>query len=99
MFGAADAWLFAWAAGLRQETGSAGWQRIVLQPGAIASLHSAQASIDTPLGRCSLRWQREANALHVSAAIPTLAQAALLLPDGSRQALPPGIHEACYPLS
>ena len=99
MFGAADAWLFAWATGLRQETGSAGWQRIVLQPGAIASLHSAQASIDTPLGRCSLRWQREANALHVSAAIPTLAQAALLLPDGSRQALPPGIHEACYPLS
>lgn len=93
MFGSADAWLYEWAAGLAQAENSAGWKQIVLRPGAISLLQQAQATVETPLGSCTLRWKREEGGLAVSARIPCLAQARIELPDGRIQPVPSGRHE------
>ena len=93
MFGSADAWLYEWAAGLAQAENSAGWKQIVLRPGAISLLQQAQATVETPLGSCTLRWKREEGGLAVSARIPCLAQARIELPDGRIQPVPSGQHE------
>lgn len=93
MFGAADVWLYAYAAGIEQSANSAGWQSILFRPGAVQGLHSAQAELDTPLGRCAIFWKRTENRLNVTTQTPALTRAEMILPNGQHIAVAPGVRE------
>ena len=83
MFGAADAWLYASVAGIAQAADSVGWQRVIFRPGAVARLNFAEASVETPLGRCGICWERRSGMLIIRTEVPTLCQATMILPDGT----------------
>ena len=93
MFGAADTWLYAWAGGIAQEKSSAGWRNVVLRPNALSELRYADASIETPLGRLAMSWQRDGALLRVHTQIPTLCHAVMRLPNGESKLVPTGKHD------
>ena len=82
MFGAADAWLYTCVAGISQAKGFTGWENIVFSPGAIASLNSAEASLETPQGRCAIQWERRPDGLFVRTTLPALCRGEIRFPDG-----------------
>lgn len=99
MFGAADVWLYGYAAGIEQPADSAGWEKILFRPGAIQGLHSAQAELKTPLGRCAISWRRENGRLHVATQAPALARTEMVLPDGRRMQVASGAKEWVFELN
>lgn len=83
MFGAADAWLYAAVAGVSQAADSVGWQRVIFRPGRVCELSFAEAFVETPLGRCGIKWERCDGKLIVHTELPALSSAVMYLPDGT----------------
>lgn len=88
--GAVVGYLYSHLAGIRQEEGSAGWQRIRIQPMWGGSLSRASARMRTPSGEVLVSWQREGDAIELSAVIPNGVHAELHLPGRPPERLPAG---------
>ena len=80
MFGAADEWLYAWAAGLSQAPDSTGWRTAIVRPGAIPGLKHARASVETPMGRVTVRWTRTPDGLTSEVTKPALMRIQMQIP-------------------
>jgi len=83
MFGDISAWMHQWVAGVQQEEGSAGWERIVFRPNLVGEVANAQARCMTPRGVAGCSWQRAGNQVYVDLLIPGGATARLVLPGGA----------------
>lgn len=75
MFGAADEWLYAWVAGISQAKDSFGWRKIDVRPGLVPGVNRARASIETPLGRVAISWNRTPSGLDVQLEHPAFMTA------------------------
>lgn len=96
MFGAADAWLYTCVAGISQSECSAGWESVVFCPGAIAALSSAEASLETPQGRCAIQWARRPEGLFVRTTLPALCRGEIRFPNGRRLSARAGTTEMIW---
>ncbi|WP_043424384.1 alpha-L-rhamnosidase [Arthrobacter sp. 135MFCol5.1] len=100
--GAVVTFLHRYTAGLRQAPGSAGWERIIIEPRPGAGLASASTSHLGPRGLIQVEWavaegaaspgkQHDAG-LTLTATIPAGTTAEVLLPGEPAVVVGPGIH-------
>ncbi len=89
MLGQLMEWHYAYVAGIRQDSGSVGWRRIIIapQPG---DLRSASATFDSPAGGIAVSWTQDGLKFSLSATIPPGVAASALMPDGTRRNLHAG---------
>ncbi|MHC5795534.1 family 78 glycoside hydrolase catalytic domain [Lacisediminihabitans sp. FW035] len=80
MLGAIGDWLVGDVAGLRQATGSIGWQQVVVAPVLLDGVESAGATHHSRFGDTSVAWLRAADTLTVTVAIPVGSTASIRIP-------------------
>lgn len=80
MLGHAQIWLFQWLAGLDVDFSRTVPEQIVFRPTPVGDVSWASASLRTPVGRASIRWERTPTRLRVVVRVPAGARATLLLP-------------------
>ncbi|MCX4835758.1 glycoside hydrolase family 78 protein [Streptomyces sp. NBC_01016] len=101
MLGAASEWLVGSLAGLRQAPDSVAYEHIVVRPAPVGDLTWASAWYDTPRGRASVAWHRDADVFRLTVTLPPGAdtRVELPLPNGDRDVrqVPPGSHEFTVP--
>ena len=90
MLGHLMEWHYAYVAGIRQQPGSVGWRRVLIAPNP-GPLASAVASFESPAGRIAVDWKRTREEFVLQATIPEGVEAEVLMPDGRRRKLSPGV--------
>jgi hypothetical protein len=80
MLGHAQIWLFQWLAGLDVDFSRTAPEQIVFRPTPVGDVSWTSASLRTPVGRASIRWERTSERLRVVVRVPAGARATLLLP-------------------
>ncbi|MEO5317526.1 family 78 glycoside hydrolase catalytic domain [Arthrobacter sp. CC3] len=90
--GAVVSFLHRYTAGLRQAPGSAGWQRIIIEPRPGAGLTSSSTSHRGPQGLIEVDWAIDDGVLTLTAAVPSGTTADIRLPGGPIAAVGPGTH-------
>ena len=74
MLGHVMEWYYGYVAGIRQPSGSAGWQQVLIAPNP-GTWTSAEATVQTPRGRVTSRWRRDDAKFHLEVEIPQGAEA------------------------
>ena len=89
MLGHVMEWFYGYVAGIRQQPGSVGWEKILIAPcpGALAN---AEATLKTPRGRVVSRWRMDGSRFRLETEIPKGVQAVAILPSGERKPLRAG---------
>lgn len=82
MFGDVSNWMYQWIAGIRQEPGSVGFERVVIEPGAVGDLTWAKASYHSVRGTIASEWSKDAGGFALAVTIPPNVTARVLLPCG-----------------
>ncbi|TQJ34939.1 alpha-L-rhamnosidase [Arthrobacter sp. SLBN-122] len=90
--GAVVSFLHRYTAGLRQAPGSAGWERIIIEPRPGAGLTSASTTHHGPRGLLGVEWGRDDGVLKLSATIPSGTTAEVRLPGEPAAVVGPGRH-------
>jgi alpha-L-rhamnosidase len=90
--GAVVSFLHRYTAGLRQARGSAGYERIIIEPRPGAGLASAATSHIGPRGLLDVRWEVDDGVLALSATVPAGTIAEVRLPGEPVATIGPGRH-------
>ena len=80
MFGSVGAWLYKALAGINMETGSVGFERILLQPQMVRDLRHASGSILTLRGEVGCTWSRTERGVRIEAVVPVGSSAEVVMP-------------------
>ncbi|MCX6143295.1 MAG: family 78 glycoside hydrolase catalytic domain [Ignavibacteriales bacterium] len=89
MLGHLMEWHYAYVAGIQQQPGSVGWEKVLIAPNP-GPLESASASFNSPSGMIVVNWRQANGKFEMTVTIPRGIAAEALLPDGSRQVLKAG---------
>lgn len=89
MLGHVMEWFYGYVAGIRQQPGSVGWQKIFIAPNP-GSLASAEATLQTPNGRVVSRWRKDGATFRLETEIPKGVSATAILPSGETKPLRSG---------
>jgi hypothetical protein len=91
MLGHVIEWYYGYVAGIRQQSGSIGWKRVLVapEPGPLAN---ATASFISPAGRIGSAWSVKDGRFRLEAEIPPGVSAQLIGPDGTRKIVEGGHH-------
>ncbi len=92
MLGHVMEWFYGYVAGIRQTPGSVGWQDIVIAPHP-GPLTQAQATVLTPAGKITSRWQIRGGQFRLHATIPSGVRATAILPSGETRSLRAGAQQ------
>ncbi|MFM9275590.1 family 78 glycoside hydrolase catalytic domain [Pseudarthrobacter sp. NKDBFgelt] len=90
--GAVVSFLHRYTAGLRQAPGSAGWERIIIEPRPGAGLTTAATSHLGPQGLIDVSWEIDDGVLALSATVPPGTTAEVRLPGEPVAVIGPGTH-------
>ncbi|WP_285250795.1 alpha-L-rhamnosidase [Pseudarthrobacter sp. fls2-241-R2A-168] len=90
--GAVVSFLHRYTAGLRQAPGSAGYERIIIEPRPGAGLASAATSHQGPHGLIEVEWTADDGGLQLSATVPAGTIADVRLPGQPPAVVGPGKH-------
>lgn len=98
MLGHLMEWHFAYVAGIRQQRGSVGWQKVVIapQPPTPADLNSpnairsAEASFASPQGRIASRWEIAGDRFVLNCEVGPGIRAHVIMPNGAVRDLATG---------
>ncbi|CAN7168091.1 family 78 glycoside hydrolase catalytic domain [Arthrobacter sp. LjRoot78] len=90
--GAVVSFLHRYTAGLRQAPGSAGWERIIIEPRPGARLTSASTSHRGPQGVIEVEWIIDDGVLTLTATVPSGTTAEVRLPGQPGAVVGPGTH-------
>jgi hypothetical protein len=91
MLGHVMEWYYGYVAGIRQQPDSVGWRKIIIAPNP-GTLTSAEATLETPMGRVVSRWRNDGATFRLETEIPPGVQAVAILPSGDQQPLHAGKH-------
>jgi alpha-L-rhamnosidase len=95
--GAVVSFLHRYAAGLRQASGSAGYERIIIEPRPGAVLTSAATSHQGPHGLVQVQWTADDGGLQLHATVPSGTTAEVRLPGQPSAVVGPGKHHFTAP--
>ena len=89
MLGHVMEWYYGYVAGIRQQPGSVGWQKILIapNPGPLANVAS---TLQTPKGLVVSRWRNDGRTFQLETEIPKGVEAIAILPSGEQKALRAG---------
>jgi alpha-L-rhamnosidase len=97
--GAVVSFLHRCTAGLSQALGSAGYERIIIEPRPGAGLTSAATSHRGPQGLIEVLWTEDDGGLQLSASVPPGTTAEVRLPGRPAAVVGPGTHSFTAPAS
>ena len=89
MLGHVMEWYYGYVAGIRQQPGSIGWQKILIAPNP-GDLMNAEAILQTPPGRVVSRWRNNGSTFRLEIKIPDGVEAMAILPSGIQRPLHSG---------
>ncbi len=89
MLGHVQEWYYGYVAGIRQDFGSTGWDRVIIGPNP-GDLTSAEGSCQTPHGKIVSRWHRKGGKFILEAEVPKGVEARAILPSGKSVPLTAG---------
>lgn len=100
-YGAVGAWMVRSAAGLDLDPEVPGYRHIVFRPNPGGSLTWAEAGLETPIGRTSIRWDLDSEKLKIRLEVPGESRATFFAPSGFQRVegaaephpLGPGVYE------
>ncbi|HKU11579.1 MAG TPA: family 78 glycoside hydrolase catalytic domain [Sinomonas sp.] len=92
--GAVIRFLHEYLVGLRQAPGSIGWERFEVRPFPGGEVTSASFRFVSPRGQIEVSWQIVDDQFHLDLTVPPRSEAAVTLPDGSRETYGPGGHRS-----
>jgi alpha-L-rhamnosidase len=95
--GAVASFLHRYTAGLRQASGSAGYERIIIEPRPGAGLTSAATSHQGPYGLVQAQWTTDDGGLQLRATVPSGTTAEVRLPGQPAAVIGPGKHHFTAP--
>lgn len=98
MFGAVTAYLFEYLLGIRQQSGTAGYSSLVIEPRAVSRFSRMSGSINTPNGEVSLSYKKENGSLCFDIAIP-FGTKAVFNYNGETRSLDEGRNTISLPFS
>lgn len=75
MFGAVVAYIFEYLLGIGQKPGTAGYKSLVIEPRATSNFGKISGSITTPLGKVSVRYERNGDGIDFEISIPPRTEA------------------------
>lgn len=78
--GEVDAWLLRGPAGIQQDDGSVGYQRVTIAPALVGDLTRAGGSYDTPYGTVSSQWTKSAHGFRLQVTVPPGVTATVHVP-------------------
>ncbi|MGW5517523.1 family 78 glycoside hydrolase catalytic domain [Nocardia africana] len=78
--GAVVGFFYSHIVGLRQEPGSAGWQRFRVEPVPGGELTHAAATVRVPAGQLRASWRREGSELELTVSVPHGIEGSAVLP-------------------
>ena len=87
-YGAITGWLIGGVCGIQQEG-----RKITIKPIACKELSHAKAVYDSPVGRIESGWKCEGDKITFKFVIPANTVAEVVLPNGERHELAPGVHQ------
>lgn len=90
--GAVVRFLHSHVLGLRQEAASHSWQSVVISPLIGGGISWAEGTHESPQGEIHVRWQIVDSELELFAHLPAKTRARVVFPDGSEDAVGPGVH-------
>ncbi len=93
MLGHVMEWFYGYVGGIRQQPGEVGWKRILIAPEP-GPLQRAEVSFASPAGRIVSRWKVAGGRFRLEAEVPEEVSAEIILPDGQRQEVGSGRHDA-----
>ena len=89
-------WFTGYLLGIRQATGSAGFEHLRIEPVIVDGLSGAEGYFDSPRGRIAVSWKRrKPDDIALEVTIPGNTTAEIVLPTGSIDA----IRESGVPLA
>ncbi len=80
MFGSVGAWLYKALAGINLAPGSAGFEKVLLQPQMVRDLRHASGSLQTLRGEVGCTWSRTDGNVRVEAIVPVGSAAEIVIP-------------------
>lgn len=83
MYSDVSAWFYQGLAGILTDPLEPGFQHVVFRPQPVPGMDWAQAYHHSLYGEIGCRWEREGNAIVVTAEVPVNCHATLLLPKGA----------------
>ncbi|WP_305787617.1 family 78 glycoside hydrolase catalytic domain [Symbioplanes lichenis] len=89
MLGALDSWILTRLTGIGQAEGSAGFDKLVIDPAVVGDLTHAEGSYDTPHGTVKVSWQRTGTKTDLRVTVPNGATAEVHV-DGNVRNVGPG---------
>lgn len=90
--GAVIGFLYSHIAGITQDPGSIGWERVRIEPRIGGGLRSAQARCATPQGDIEVAWSVGDHAVALDVTIPPRTRASVTVPGRVCEELGPGVH-------
>ena len=90
--GAVVSFLHRYTAGLRQAAGSAGYERIIVEPRPGAGITSARTSHRGPQGLIDVEWTLDDGALTLNVTVPPATTAEVRLPGKPAAVVGPGTY-------
>ena len=84
MFGDVSNWFFQWIAGIGLDPNTAAFKHVLIRPQPVGDLTWAKASVNSPYGKISSSWKKDAKGFHLTIEIPANATATVALPDGAK---------------
>ncbi|MGK9220339.1 glycoside hydrolase family 78 protein [Microbacterium barkeri] len=88
--GAVIRFLHTHTLGLRQESDSVAWEKVVISPMPAPGMTWARGSHDGPQGQIAVDWRIEGDRIRISAEIPVGTVARVVFPDGTEYEAAPG---------
>ena len=82
-YGCIGEWMYRKLCGIR--TAKPGYRESILAPKPIAPLSWAEASLETPYGQLSCRWEKKDGELHIAVTVPCNTTATLILPYSGKE--------------
>jgi alpha-L-rhamnosidase len=80
MFGSVGAWLYKALAGINLAPGTAGFEKILMQPQMVRDLRHASGSVRTLRGEVACSWSRTDKTVQVEAVVPVGSSAEVVVP-------------------
>jgi hypothetical protein len=80
MLGHLMEWFYSGLAGIRQETGSVGYEKIIISPEIVGDITYAEAALNTVHGKIRSSWSIENDILTMKISIPVNSEAKIVIP-------------------
>jgi alpha-L-rhamnosidase len=80
MFGSIDAWFYNTLAGIKVETSTPGYEKILIKPHVVGDLSHVTASVHTILGVIASSWRRKGSQLSLEVILPVNSEGQVSIP-------------------